>query len=163
MKLVIALLLGVGIGAAAVWVYSTKEGKAAVQSAGEQIQATSKSAQGTVEEKLRVLHLRPGEIQDELAKTGQIVRREASAAGKAIADATADARTTAMIKAKLIGSHDLSALSISVNTTAGIVTLSGTVATPDDIGKAMLLAMDTDGVREVVSTLQVKPKPAKSG
>ena len=50
----------------------------------------------------------------------------------------------------------LSALDISVNTTSGIVTLSGSVENPELIGKAMLLAMETDDVKEVVSTLQVK-------
>jgi len=39
-----------------------------------------------------------------------------------------------------------------------VVTLSGTVASPEHISKAMLLAMETGGVREVVSTLQVQPK-----
>ena len=56
---------------------------------------------------------------------------------------------------------DLSALSISVNTTSGIVTLSGTVSSPEHISKAMLLAMETEGVREVVSTLQVRPPVKK--
>ena len=109
-------------------------------------------------DKIRDLHLRPEDIKDELARTGQVVRREAVKAGQAIADATADARTTAAIKAKLLASRDLSALNISVNTTAGVVTLSGTVSSSENIGKAILLAMDTSGVREVVSTLQVKPK-----
>ncbi len=81
-----------------------------------------------------------------------------SDAGHAIADATADARITAAIKGKLLASRDLSALNISVNTTAGVVTLSGFVSSSEDISKAILLAMETDGVREVVSTLQVKPK-----
>ena len=61
-----------------------------------------------------------------------------------------------MIKAKLVASHDLSALNISVNTTAGVVTLSGTVTSHENIAKAMLLAMETDGVKEVISALQVK-------
>jgi osmotically-inducible protein OsmY len=47
-------------------------------------------------------------------------------------------------------------LRISVNCTAGRVTLSGTVSSAEDIGRAMVLAMEVDGVREVVSTLQVK-------
>ena len=45
-----------------------------------------------------------------------------------------------------------------MNTTEGVVTLSGSVNSAEDISKAMLLAMDTDGVREVISTLQVKGK-----
>ena len=60
-----------------------------------------------------------------------------------------------------MGSRELSALSISVNTTAGVVTLSGFVNSTEDISKAMLLALETDGVREVISTLQVKPRAAK--
>jgi osmotically-inducible protein OsmY len=38
------------------------------------------------------------------------------------------------------------------------VTLSGAVASPDDIGRAVAIALDVDGVRDVTSTLEVKPK-----
>jgi osmotically-inducible protein OsmY len=110
------------------------------------------------QDSLRVLHLRSDDIKDELARTGRVVRREAREAGQAIADATADARVTGTIKAKLLASRDLSARDISVNTTGGVVTLSGSVTSSENIGKAILLAMETDGVREVISTLQVKPK-----
>jgi hyperosmotically inducible protein len=91
-----------------------------------------------------------------------VVRRKAQEAGAAIADATADARVTAAIKAKMVANRDLSALRISVNTTAGVVTLAGTVNSPEDIGKAMLVAMETDGVTQVVSTLQVTMKSGKT-
>ncbi|MGD1084764.1 MAG: BON domain-containing protein [Verrucomicrobiota bacterium] len=37
------------------------------------------------------------------------------------------------------------------------VTLSGTVSAEEDIGKAVALALDADGVRDVTSTLAVKP------
>src|SRR5438552_14744090 len=162
MKMLITLLVGFVIGAAAVWFYHTNQGKTTVRAAGEQIENGAKSARDAVQEKLRVLDLRPEDIKDDLARGGQIVRRKAREAGKAIADATADARVTATIKAKLLANRDLSALSISVNTTEGVVTLSGAVASPEDISKAMLLAMETDGVREVVSTLQVKTKNGKA-
>jgi hyperosmotically inducible periplasmic protein len=78
-----------------------------------------------------------------------------------LADSTADARITAAIKRKLLTNKDTSALNISVNTTAGVVTLSGPVGSTDEISKAMVLAMDTEGVRRVISTMQVKPKAAK--
>src|SRR5438874_12557627 len=160
MKAFFVLLIGIILGGVAVWVYTTKEGKSAARSTGEQIESTTKSVGDTIQEKLRVLDLRPEQVKEDLARTGQVVRRKTREAGQAIADATADARITGAIKGKLVGSRDLSALSISVNTTAGVVTLSGTVSSPEDISKAMLLAMDTDGVTEVISTLQVKP-PAK--
>jgi len=61
----------------------------------------------------------------------------------------------------MLADRELSALSISVNTTEGVVTLSGTVSSSENVSKAMLLAMETDGVREVISTLQVKQTQAK--
>jgi len=161
MRVLFALLVGIVVGAAAVWIYSTTRGRQTAQSAGDQIADSAKSARDTVEDKLKSLNLRSDDIKDELARTGQVVRRKAREAGQAIADATADARVTAAIKAKLVASRDLSALNISVNTTEGVVTMSGTVQAPEDISKAMLLAMETDGVREVISTLQVKPRAAK--
>jgi osmotically-inducible protein OsmY len=129
-----------------------------MQSAEQKVENAAKTTRDAAQDKIRELHLRPDDIKDELARTGQIVRREATSAGHAIADATADARITGAIKAKLVGSRDLSALNISVNTTAGVVTLSGFASSPENISKAILLAIETDGVREVVSTLQVKPK-----
>jgi osmotically-inducible protein OsmY len=150
------LIIGILIGGVGFWFYGTRAGKSTIQATGEQIESATKTARDAVQEKLRVLDLRPEQVKEDLAKTGQVVRRKARQAGQAIADATADARLTAAIKGKLLASRDLSAMGISVNTTAGIVTLSGTVNSPDDISKAMMLAMDTDGVSEVVSTLQVK-------
>jgi len=143
MKVLFALILGIIIGAGGLWYYSARQGG-------------SGSVSNAIEEKLRILDLRTNDIKDELTRTGQIIRRKAREAGQAIADATADARTTAAIKTKLVASSDLSALNVSVNTTGGIVTLSGTVPSAEAISKAMLLAMETDGVREVISTLQVK-------
>src|SRR6516165_1626879 len=127
MRVLLALIVGVALGAAVVWYYGSNQGKAQVESAANQVASAAKSAGDAVQEKLKVLDLRPQDVKDELARTGQVVRRKAQEAGQAISDATADARITAAIKGKLVASRDLSALSISVNTTGGIVTLSGTV------------------------------------
>lgn len=159
MRMFIALLLGVALGAAGVWFYATNRGDPRLRAAEDKVGNVAKSARDSVQDRLRVLDLRSDDIKDELARTGQVVRRKAREAGQAIADATADARTTAAIKAKLIAARDLSGLNISVNTTDGVVTLSGSVSSPENVSKAMLLAMETDGVREVISTLQVKAKP----
>ena len=129
-----------------------------MQGAGEKIENATKSARDAIQEQLHNLHLGTNDIRDELARTGQVVRQKAKEAGRVLADATADARITAAIKAKLVADPDLSALSISVNTTGGVVTLSGKVAAAEDISKAMLLALETDGVTQAISTLQVKKK-----
>ena len=158
MKAFFTLIVGLAIGGAAVWFYTIYRDDARVHSAGQKVETVAKSARDAATNELQVLHLRPEDSKDELGRTGQVVRRAATEAGHAIADATADARATAAIKAKLLASRDLSALDISVNTTAGVVTLSGSVASTEHISKALLLAMETSGVREVVSTLQVKQK-----
>jgi hyperosmotically inducible protein len=74
-----------------------------------------------------------------------------------MASASSDTAITAKIKAKYAIERDLSVFGISVNTTDGRVTLAGNVTSHQQIGKAMLIALETDGVREVNSTLQVKP------
>lgn len=162
MKVFLALIFGIIVGAAGLWILSSNNGRTQAQAVGNQIQGAAESARDALQEKLRVLDLRTNDIKEDLAKTGQVVRRRAREAGQAIADVTADARTTGAIKGKLLGSRELSALSISVNTTAGVVTLSGFVNSTEDISKAVLLAMETDGVREVISTLQVKPRAGKN-
>src|SRR5436190_5457545 len=161
-KIFLGLVLGIVIGAAGFWYLNTADGKSRVQGTSEQVHNAAKSTGDAIHEKLKVLVLRPEDIKEDLARSGQVVRRQARDAGKAIADATADARTTTAIKAKLLGDRNLSALSISVNTTAGVVTLSGTAPSAEAISHAMLLAMETDGVREVISTVQVRP-PTKQG
>jgi osmotically-inducible protein OsmY len=146
------------LGAAGLWYVNTHVTEPQVQNAAHQVESAAKSAGAAIEQKLRILDLRTNDLKDELARSGKIIRRKAGEAGQALADATADARITAAIKAKLLGDSKLSALSISVNTTSGIVTLSGTVPSLQAISKAMLLAMETNGVQEVISTLQVKSK-----
>jgi len=161
MKIFLALLVGIAVGAAAVGLYHTQQGKSAVHTTGNQIESSARSTRDMLQEKLKMLDLRSEDIKEDLAHTGQVVRRKAREVSKAIADNTADARITAAIKTRLLANRDLSATSISVNTTSGVVTLSGSVSSPEDIGKAILVAMETDGVREVISTLQVK-KVAKA-
>jgi osmotically-inducible protein OsmY len=158
MRTFLALVLGIALGGAVVWFYSTHRNDPRMRSAEQKVENAAKTTRDAAQDSLRILHLRTEDIKDELARTGRVVRREARVAGQAIADATADARITAAIKAKLLTSRDLSALNISVNTTAGVVTLSGSVSSAEHISKAILVAMETDGVREVVSTLQVQPK-----
>jgi osmotically-inducible protein OsmY len=105
---------------------------------------------------LTAWHLGSNDIQAELDRTGKVLRRQATEFGAAMASASSDTAITGKIKAKYAIDRDLSAFSISVNTTDGRVTLAGNVTSHQQIGKAMLVALETDGVREVNSTLQVK-------
>jgi osmotically-inducible protein OsmY len=96
-------------------------------------------------------------VKEELEKTGRVIREKTRQAGTAIADATANATTTATIKSKLLQDSGLAAFKIDVDTTDGVVTLSGTVKSHDEIARAVDLAFQTEGVRKVISTLQIKP------
>ena len=61
-----------------------------------------------------------------------------------------------VINGKLLATSDLSAFKINVDADKGVVTLKGTVKSVDLIGRAIELALDTDGVTQVVSLLTVE-------
>ena len=155
MKTILVLLLGVAIGVGVVLYLRQPESKQTLEKAGDKIS----SGANQLKEKIHdtVGEIRTDDIKEELARTGKVVRKKARELGTAVAEGTADARITAAIKSKYAVDSDLSAWSISVNTTDGKVTLAGTVSSHENIGKAINLALEIEGVREVVSTLQVKP------
>ncbi len=162
MRAFLALLLGIAIGAVVVWYFRGNLDDQKLRATRDQLEAQAKSAGDALQTQLRSWHLTHSDITNELDRTGRVIRENAQKAGQALADVTADARVTAAIKAKLFRDPDLSGWNISVATTDGVVTLSGAVSSPEQVGKAMLLALQTDGARQVISTLQVKPaKPAK--
>lgn len=161
------LVLGLIVGAGAVWFYTDTRTMPAVQEAQraareqagralESAQVAAERARQALAARLDAFELRAEDIRKDVAEHGKVVRQQVRELGDAVVDATADARITAAVKARLAADPELSVLDISVDSTAGRVTLAGTVATPDLIGKAMVLALDTEGVRTVVSTLQVK-------
>jgi osmotically-inducible protein OsmY len=156
MKGVIILLLLVALAVGAYLFFANPKHSDQLQRAEEQVSRRAEQMTETVKDKLKDWSLSTTNIQQELERTGKVVRKKAQEIGTAIADATADARTTAAIKAKLVKDPDLFALSVSVNTTEGVVTLSGSVSSPEQIRKAMELALETEGVREVISTIQTK-------
>ena len=67
-----------------------------------------------------------------------------------------NAKVVTVINAKLVGDAQLSALKINVDADHGTVTLKGTVKSADLIGRAVVLALDTDDVVQVVSLLTVE-------
>jgi len=161
MKAFLALLVGIVIGAIAIWIFRGNIDEKKAHDLQSQLEAQAKTAGDAIESQLRAWHLTHDDITNELNRTGRVIRDNAQKAGHALSDATADARVTAAVKARLFRETDLSAWNISVATTEGVVTLSGSVSSPDLIGKAILLALQTEGARQVISTLQVKPtKPA---
>jgi hyperosmotically inducible protein len=67
-----------------------------------------------------------------------------------------DSWITSKVKSEMIGSKDVSARNIGVNTSQGIVTLSGTAATSYESGKAADIANNVKGVRGVQNDIRVQ-------
>ena len=156
----VAFLLGIILCVGAYWFLTQGQKKPSVQEVRDSVAAGAEKVKNAVKD--AVGEIRTDDIKEELGRTGKVVRQKAKNVGEAVASAAENTRTTAAIKAKLIAEPGLSALKISVDTTGGLVTLSGTVSSHEQIAKAMQLALDTDGVREVVSTLQVKQSKSSS-
>lgn len=121
------------------------------------------SAKDAISDKLVDWHLSGSDIKQDLQKTGEVVRTKAQAAGSSIAAATSNSRIIAVVKAKYTLDKELHARDIEVSCEAGNVTLRGTVASEALIGKAVALALDTDGVLQVKSLLTVQPATTTSG
>lgn len=153
---VMGLLAGLLLAGVTGWYWVAGRKAAPVQRAQQQMATGLEHAVDKLGTKLEAFELRGADIKEDLARTGQVARRRARAISATVTDATSDARITAAIKAKLIADKELSAWNITVSTTDAVVTLSGTVPSHDQIGRAMLLAMETAGVQEVLSTLKVK-------
>lgn len=152
MKALFCFLLGMAVGVAGHWYLTQPKSKDTVAHAQEEVRNTATNVGRSLKETFDA-----DKIKDELARTGKVIREKAKKAGDAIADATANARITTTIKSKLVQDSGLAAFKIDVDTTDGVVTLSGNVSSHDEIAKAMDLALETEGVHRVVSTLQVKP------
>ena|SRR5882672_2925056 len=67
-----------------------------------------------------------------------------------------DSAITARVKTAFFNEPGLKVLQINVETTKRVVSLSGAVKTPADIGKAADLANAVKGVRSVSNNLRVK-------
>jgi hyperosmotically inducible periplasmic protein len=103
--------------------------------------------------------------------TRQLVRRTAAAitiawllplmfaaCGKTIGETIDDATITARVKTALLNDPQVGGMKIDVDTTQGVVTMSGTVKDRAEETRAVELARKTPGVKDVKSTLQVSPQ-----
>ncbi|MFN7139684.1 MAG: BON domain-containing protein [Limisphaerales bacterium] len=155
MKTLFVLIIGAGLGIAA-FMYFQDTGRVSARNEAEDVTTAGDTNDLRNRVSRSITNMDTAEIREELERTGKVVRRRAEEAGTVIRDVAADTKITAEIKGRYALDRQLSALRISVNTTDGIVTLSGAATSAEEIQRAMSIALETDGVREVVSTIQVK-------
>jgi hyperosmotically inducible protein len=77
--------------------------------------------------------------------------------GKTVGETIDDATITARVKTALLNDPDVGGLAINVDTSLGVVTMSGVVKSPTEEQRAVAVARRVGGVRDVRSTLQVSP------
>jgi len=159
------LVLGIIFGALAYWYIQKKAGEhpeaqqryeQAAQESASNVTYAAYNISDALRAKMDTLDLNTGQIKDELSHTGEVVRHEAHDIGQAAVNAASDTRAVADIKAKYAMDSSLSVWKISVSCNQGHVKLSGTVSAPEDIGKAIALALEAPGVRDVTSTITVQ-------
>jgi hyperosmotically inducible periplasmic protein len=148
-RLLFGFILGVLVG---VWGYSI------VHKAPNRRAARSSSTSFAQDASRILRDIRVEDVRQELERTGLVIRQKAAQIGTIIIESTADARITGAIKARLLSEPGVSSMGIDVNTTGGIVTLAGSVSSHEEVARAMRIALETDGVVKVISTLQVRPR-----
>jgi len=85
--------------------------------------------------------------------TGNAISNAAANTGQAISDTA----ITAKVQAAIVAKPGLKIMQIDVNTTHGVVTLTGTVDSQQNSDRAAAIAGNVEGVKSVNNQLTVKP------
>ena len=80
---------------------------------------------------------------------------------QSVGEYVTDATISTKVRAAFVGDKSLSALDIAVETNDGVVTLSGSVATSEQVNHAADVTRGVDGVKQVKNNIKVDPAKAK--
>jgi osmotically-inducible protein OsmY len=89
-------------------------------------------------------------------EVGAEIGEKTALAAREMKESTQEAAITAKIKAKMALDELVKARTVDVTTEGSIVTLTGSVASAAERGRAVSLARETTGVNEVVDNLTIK-------
>ena len=95
-------------------------------------------------------------FRSEAAKLASKASDTGREAAEHLGDTVAEATLTAKIKSKMALDDHVNARAINVDTSGGVATLTGVVASKDERKRAVQLARDTDGITRVVDKLEIK-------
>ena len=154
MRYIVLLIIGAALGVAAYWYFTDGQRLPRIQDAQQSVVRGAVRMGETIRDK--VSEIRVEDIAEELARTDRVVRRKAQQAAAIFTGDEGDARLTAELKAKLAADPRLAPRNIQVAVKEGRVTLSGAVESHEEIARAMQVALDVEGVREVVAELQLR-------
>jgi hyperosmotically inducible protein len=89
--------------------------------------------------------------------TGTAISEGTKEAAEETSETVTDGSITAAVKMKMADDELVKARNIDVDTNEGVVTLNGAVASKAEEQKAIDLARSVDGVKNVISNLQIQP------
>jgi hyperosmotically inducible protein len=92
------------------------------------------------------------------AQTAEKAKAKTEAAASKTATVMTDAEITAAVKTKFLADKKVSGLNINVDTSNGVVTLTGPVSSAAERAQALRLAHHTHGVKKVISKLTIEKK-----
>jgi len=101
--------------------------------------------------------LSANDIKSEFESTGRVVR--AKPVGIDAPTGPMDDVLVTLVNTKLQADADLASLKLDVAASHGIVTLSGSAHSLDQIGRAVGIVLDVDGVTYATSTIKLIPAP----
>ena len=116
---------------------------------GEVQAPAAETAVGTVGDE------RDASTRERARETGAKVGEAVGAAGDRAAEALSDGALTTKIKSKMALDDGVGALNIDVDTVDGNVTLSGRVRSEEERQRAVALARETEGVKNVTDRLVI--------
>ena len=98
-----------------------------------------------------------GQTAAERAKqAGQEISQKTAEAAKTAQEALGDGALTTKIKAKMALDDRVKALDLNIDTVNGVVTVTGKVRTRAERERALALARETNGVRQVVDHVTIE-------
>jgi osmotically-inducible protein OsmY len=154
LKMIYSFVLGVIAGALGFWYFVHGPGQGKLEHAVDEAAAGANRLKENIHQTLT--NFSASDIAEEMSRTGTVIREKARQAGAAIADSTSNARITTSIKTRLVADLGKQGFEINVDTTDGVVTLSGYATSHEQIARAVKVAIDTEGVHKVFSTIQLK-------
>lgn len=97
-----------------------------------------------------------GQTAERARQAGHEISQKTAEAAKTAQEALSDGALTAKIKAKMALDDSVKALDLNVDTANAVVTVTGKVRTRAERERALALARETDGVRQVVDRITLE-------
>lgn len=146
-KIFFGVIIGLALVAGGWWYYSDGGRRDPVKGLQDAVKYQGRQAVKAVERKV---DQSVDDLKESIDKTGQRISQKVS-----------DTTLLAKVKARLLREKSLDGFDIKVDVVNGVVHLKGTVPSLDARAKAVKLAHDTDGVKDVTADLMLKYEDKK--